>query len=62
MGSDPDYRSLLFIGIRGSGKTTFFRERFFETHVRISLDLLRTTTSGSGLLEGAPQSSLHKPE
>jgi predicted kinase len=33
---------LLFIGIQASGKTTFYRERFFDTHVRISLDLLKT--------------------
>ncbi len=32
----------LLIGIPGSGKTTFYRERFFETHVRISLDMLGT--------------------
>ena len=34
--------AVLFIGIQGSGKSTFYRERFFETHVRLSLDLLRT--------------------
>ncbi|NML16788.1 AAA family ATPase [Azohydromonas caseinilytica] len=34
--------AVLFIGIQGSGKSTFYRERFFDTHVRISLDLLRT--------------------
>lgn len=33
---------LLFIGIQASGKTTFYRERFFDTHVRVSLDLLKT--------------------
>ena len=32
----------ILIGIQGSGKTTFYRERFSETHVRISLDELRT--------------------
>jgi predicted kinase len=32
----------IFIGIPGSGKTTFFLERFFSTHVHISKDLLRT--------------------
>jgi predicted kinase len=32
----------IFIGIQGSGKTTFYRQRFFDTHVRISLDMLRT--------------------
>jgi predicted kinase len=34
--------AVLLIGIQGSGKSTFCRERFFDTHVRISLDLLRT--------------------
>ncbi|MDG5815315.1 hypothetical protein QA601_09510 [Chitinispirillales bacterium ANBcel5] len=33
---------LLFTGIQGSGKTTFFKERFFKSHVLISLDLLKT--------------------
>lgn len=33
---------LLFIGIQASGKTTFYLQHFFDTHVRISLDLLRT--------------------
>ena len=33
---------ILLVGIQGSGKTTFFRERFFDTHVRVSLDMLRT--------------------
>jgi hypothetical protein len=32
----------IFVGIQGSGKTTFYRERLLETHVRISMDLLRT--------------------
>lgn len=34
--------AVILIGIQGSGKSTFFRERFFDTHVRISLDLLKT--------------------
>lgn len=34
--------AVLFIGVPGSGKTSFFKERFFSTHVRISLDLLKT--------------------
>ena len=34
--------AILFIGLQGSGKTSFFKERFFSTHVRISLDLLKT--------------------
>ena len=34
--------AVIFCGIQASGKSTFFTERFFATHVRISLDLLRT--------------------
>jgi predicted kinase len=33
---------VLFIGVQGSGKSTFYRERFFNTHVRVNLDMLRT--------------------
>ena len=33
---------VLFTGIQAAGKSTFFRERFFDTHVRINLDMLRT--------------------
>lgn len=34
--------AVIFTGLQGSGKSSFFRERFSSTHVRISLDLLRT--------------------
>jgi predicted kinase len=34
--------AVILIGLQASGKTTFYRERFFHTHVRISLDLLKT--------------------
>ena len=34
--------AVIFVGVQGSGKTCFYRERFFETHDRISLDVLRT--------------------
>jgi predicted kinase len=34
--------AVIFIGIPGSGKSTFYRQRFFRTHLRISKDLLRT--------------------
>ena len=34
--------AVVFCGIQASGKTTFYLERFFDTHVRISMDLLRT--------------------
>lgn len=42
--------ALIFVGVQGSGKTSFYRERFFETHVRINLDMLRTRTREKLLL------------
>ena len=32
---------IIFVGLQGSGKSTFFRERFAETHAHVSMDLLR---------------------
>ena len=32
----------MFCGVQGSWKTTLYRERFLDTHVRVSMDLLRT--------------------
>lgn len=34
--------AVVFCGLQGSGKSSLFKERFFDTHVRVSLDLLRT--------------------
>ena len=34
--------AVIFVGVQGAGKSTFYRERFFDTHVRINLDMLRT--------------------
>jgi predicted kinase len=34
--------AVIFIGIQAVGKSTFYKERFFGTHVRINLDMLRT--------------------
>jgi predicted kinase len=33
---------IVFIGIPASGKSTFYRQNFFTTHMRINLDMLRT--------------------
>jgi predicted kinase len=33
---------VVFAGCQGAGKSTFYRERFFGTHVRVSLDMLKT--------------------
>ena len=34
--------AVIFIGMQGSGKSTFFKERFCDSHIRINLDMLRT--------------------
>jgi len=34
--------AVIFCGIQAAGKTTFFRERFAASHVRVSLDDLKT--------------------
>jgi predicted kinase len=35
-------QAVILIGVPGAGKTSFYRERFFETHLRLSLDMLKT--------------------
>ena len=42
--------AVVFCGVQGSGKTTLYRDRFLETHVRVSMDLLRTRTRESAIL------------
>ncbi len=34
--------AVIFVGVQASGKTSLYRERFFETHLRINLDMLDT--------------------
>lgn len=42
--------AIIFIGIQAAGKTSFYMERFFKTHIRINLDMLRTRHRESLLL------------
>jgi len=42
--------AIVLCGVQGSGKTTLYRERFLETHVRVSMDLLRTRQREAALL------------
>jgi predicted kinase len=44
--------AVIFVGIQATGKTTFYKQRFFETHIRLSLDMLKTRTRESLLLKG----------
>ena len=34
--------AVIFIGLQAAGKSTFYVRRFFRTHVRINLDMLKT--------------------
>lgn len=34
--------SIIFIGIQATGKSTFYKNKFFNTHVRVNLDMLKT--------------------
>jgi predicted kinase len=34
--------AVILCGVQGAGKTTLYRDRFVETHVRVAMDLLRT--------------------
>lgn len=49
--------AVIFVGIQAAGKSTFYRERFFTSHVRISLDLLRTRHRERSLLAWCLQHS-----
>lgn len=43
--------AVIFVGLQGAGKSTFYRERFFATHVRINLDMLKTRHREGRLLQ-----------
>jgi predicted kinase len=34
--------AVILIGIQGAGKSTFYLQRFLDTHIRINLDMLKT--------------------
>lgn len=42
---------IIFIGIQASGKSAFYKEKFFNTHLRISMDMLNTRNKESQLLD-----------
>jgi predicted kinase len=44
-------QAVVFCGIQGTGKTSFYRRRFADTHVRLSLDMLKTRNRERILLE-----------
>lgn len=42
LAKEQKMEAVIFVGIQGSGKSTFFKQRFFDSHIRINLDMLRT--------------------
>ncbi|MNI56944.1 hypothetical protein D3C73_1119760 [compost metagenome] len=49
---------IIFIGIQASGKSTFYKEKFFKTHMRVNLDMLRTRHREDVFLEASFRTSL----
>jgi predicted kinase len=49
---------ILFIGIPGSGKSTYYTQHFFHTHLRVNLDMLRTRNREQRLLDFCFQTSM----
>jgi predicted kinase len=47
--------AIVLCGMQGSGKTTFYRDRFLDTHVRICMDLVRTRAREAAFLKLCPQ-------
>ncbi|HYP50705.1 MAG TPA: AAA family ATPase [Pyrinomonadaceae bacterium] len=43
--------AVIFIGVQGAGKSTFFKQRFVDTHIRINGDMLRTKRREQILIE-----------
>ncbi|MDE1465984.1 AAA family ATPase [Spartinivicinus poritis] len=42
---------VIFIGLQASGKSTFFLQEFYKTHIRLNLDMLKTRNRERILLE-----------
>lgn len=43
--------TIIFVGIQASGKSTFYSQHFFHTHIRINLDMLNTRHREKRLIE-----------
>ena len=43
--------AIIFTGIQATGKSTFYKQHFADTHVRINLDMLKTRRRETLLLE-----------
>lgn len=50
--------AVIFVGLQGAGKSTFYKERFFGTHLRLNLDMLRTRHRERRLLQTCVETGL----
>lgn len=50
--------AILFIGLQASGKSRFYQQHFFNSHLRVSNDLLKTKNRESKLLDFCFQTSM----
>jgi predicted kinase len=53
-----DVEAVIFVGLQGAGKSTFYKERYFDTHLRLSLDQLKTRHREGLLLRACVESGL----
>ncbi len=49
---------ILLMGLQASGKSTFCRERFFRTHLRLNLDMLKTRHREERLMQACFETQL----
>jgi predicted kinase len=49
---------IMFIDIPGSGKSSFYKNKFFNSHLRVSLDLLKTRNRERRLLKYCFETSM----
>ena len=47
---------IIFIGLQGSGKSSFYLEKFYKSHLRLNLDMLRTRNRESILFNACLES------
>ncbi len=50
---------VIFVGAQAAGKSSFYRHRFSDSHIRINLDMLKTRNRESILLKACLDASQH---
>lgn len=50
--------AIIFIGIQASGKSTFYKKHFFNSHLRISNDLLKTKNRVNKIIDYCTETNM----